>query len=68
MEKLDARGLSCPEPVVMMSRAMASKATSYVMVVDNPVAKENVTRYAMNQGYKVAVTENDGEYTLHLTK
>ncbi len=52
----------------MMSRAMASKAASYVMVVDNPVAKENVTRYAMNQGYKVAVTENDGEYTLNLTK
>lgn len=65
---LDARGLSCPEPVVMIRKAMMSKANEYVMVVDNPTAKENVTRYAEHQGYKVAVTEKDDEYTLTITK
>ena len=65
---LDARGLSCPEPVVMIRKAMMSKANEYVMVVDNPTAKENVTRYAEHQGYTVAVAEANGEYTLTITK
>ena len=65
---LDARGLSCPEPVVMIRKAMMSKDAEYVMVVDNPTAKENVTRYAEHQGYNVAVAENGDEYTLIITK
>ena len=38
---LDARGLSCPEPVVMIRKAMMSKANEYTMVVDNPDARRN---------------------------
>lgn len=68
MKFLDAKGLSCPEPVIMIRQAMMSKETAYEMVVDNAVSKENVTRYAEHQGYKVTVTENDGEYTLKMTK
>ena len=30
---LDARGLSCPEPVVMIRKAMMTKAAEYTMVV-----------------------------------
>ena len=65
---LDARCLSCPEPVVMIRKAMMSKEAKYIMVVDNPTAKENVTRYAEHQGYKVSVSERDDEYTLTITK
>ena len=65
---LDARGLSCPEPVVMIRKAMMSKEAEYTMVVDNPTAKENVTRYAEHQGYTVTVAEANGEYTLTITK
>lgn len=68
MALLDARGLSCPEPVIMIRKAMVSKAAKYEMVVDNTTSKENVTRYAEHQGYKVAVTENNGEFTLVMTK
>ena len=68
MEKLDARGLSCPEPVIMIRRAMLSKGTAYEMVVDNPASKENVTRYAQHEGYTVSVAEQNGEYTLTMTK
>lgn len=68
MEKLDARGLSCPEPVIMIRRAMLSKGAAYEMVVDNPASKENVTRYAQHEGYTVSVAEQDGEYTLTMTK
>lgn len=65
---LDARGLSCPEPVIMIRKAMASNENTYTIVVDNPTSRENVTRYAQHQGYKVSVKEENGEYTLSITK
>lgn len=68
MKTIDARGLSCPEPVVLTRNAMMSGEAAYEVVVDNNTSKENVTRYAEHQGYKVVVTENDGEYTLSITK
>ena len=68
MKQLDARGLSCPEPVIMIRKAMMSKESAYEMIVDNPVSKENVTRYAEHQGYAVTVTENAGEYVLVMRK
>lgn len=68
MKKVDARGLSCPEPVIMLREAMASNESAYELLVDNKVSKENCTRYAVHQGYKVAVSEDDGEYTLSITR
>lgn len=65
---VDARGLSCPEPVVMTRNAMASKEPAYQVLVDAIAAKENVTRYAMSQGYAVSVSEDNGEFTLDITK
>ena len=53
MKLLDARGLSCPEPVMMIRKAMATGENTYQIVVDNPTARENVTRYAVHQGYNV---------------
>lgn len=68
MKTLDARGLSCPEPVIMIRKAMASKDNVYEMLVDNQTSKENVTRYAEHQGYQVSVTENGEEYLLTMKK
>ena len=68
MKVLDARGLSCPEPVIMIQAAMASKEDAYQMIVDNRTACENVTRYAGHQGYQVKGEENAGEYTLSISK
>ena len=68
MNVLDARGLSCPEPVIMIRKAMMSNEAAYEMVVDNPTSKENVIRYAEHQGYRAAVPEKEGEYHLSITK
>jgi len=68
MTKIDARGLSCPEPVILISQAMKSGEITYEIVVDNRVSRENVTRYAEHQGYKVDVAETDGEFTLSIRK
>lgn len=68
MKQIDARGLSCPEPVVMLQKAMAAKEDAYEVIVDNTASRENVTRYARHQGYAVSCVEEGGEYTLSITK
>lgn len=68
MEQLDARSLSCPEPVVMMRRALAGGPDAVEMLVDAPAARENVTRYARSQGYDVSVAESGGEWVLSVTR
>ena len=68
MKTLDARVLSCPEPVVLLRNAMAAGEQAYQILVDNPASRENVTRYAEHQGYHVTCTEQDGEYTLSIVK
>ncbi len=68
MKTVDARGLSCPEPVILTRKALSGGEKSYEVLVDNPASRENVTRFAEHQGYAVSISEKDGEYTLTLTK
>ena len=68
MQTIDARGLSCPEPVVMTRNAMSSKDPEDQVLVDTVAARENVTRYAVSQGYIVDAAENDGDFTLDIRK
>ena len=65
MKRVDARGLSCPEPVIQTKNAMASKEAEYEVLVDNVVAKENVSRFVMHQGYQVNVEEQGDDSCLN---
>lgn len=65
---VDARGLSCPEPV-LLAKSEADKGTkNFTVLVDLDVAKENVTRYLENSGYTVAVKEIGEDFELTATK
>ena len=68
MKKVDARGLSCPEPVIQTKNAMGSKEAQYEVLVDNVVAKENVSRFALHQGYQVQVEEQGDDFLLKIKK
>lgn len=68
METLDARGLSCPEPVIMMKGALDKGPKSCRMLVDAVAARENVSRYARSQGYAVVVSEDGADWVLDVTK
>ncbi|NLV66332.1 MAG: SirA family protein [Spirochaetes bacterium] len=43
-EKIDARGLSCPQPVVLTQQAIKKGLTEFQVLVDTVVSKENVLR------------------------
>ena len=66
---IDARGQSCPIPVVMVQNEVKKGAPSELQVkVDSMVCVENITRYAASQGYAVAVDNQNGEFLMTLTK
>ncbi len=66
---VDARGLLCPMPVVMVRKeVLANKPDTLDVLVDDPCAVENVTRFANSQGYEVAVTEDGPDFKLSLSK
>ena len=69
MKTVDARGHSCPIPVVMVRKAVLADTPSELEVlVDDPCAVENVTRFGSSQGYTVTSTPDGGEYKLVLRK
>ena len=66
---IDARGYSCPAPVVIVQKAVKNGAPDTVEVaVDNQCSVENVTRFARNAGYQVEVRDFEGDFKLVLTK
>lgn len=66
---VDARGLSCPLPVVMVQKEVAKNAPdSLEVLVDARVCVENVSRFAASSGYTVTVEEVDGEFRMTLKK
>lgn len=66
---VDARGLLCPMPVVMVrNEVKANKPTALEVLVDDPCAVENVTRFANSQGYQVTVTADGPDFKLSLKK
>lgn len=68
-ETVDARGLSCPQPVLMTKKALENNKSGEIEVlVDNATAKENITRFASNAGYQVSVSEENEDYRLTLSK
>lgn len=66
---VDARGLSCPMPVIMVQKEVRKNApTTLEVLVDAQVAVENITRFAASQGYQVAVSQDGLDFKLTLTK
>lgn len=66
---MDARGLSCPLPVIMAQKAVQKNApASLEILVDAQVAVENITRYARSQGYQVHVTTEGQDFAIALCR
>jgi TusA-related sulfurtransferase len=67
---VDARGLSCPQPVIMtLDEIKKGSEKEIVVLVDTDTSRENVTRAAESQGCKVGEVSPEGEgYRIVLTK
>lgn len=63
---IDGRGLSSPEPVILVKKAMDEKENPIKIVVDSKAALEEVMRFANLCHYQAISTEAKGEYTVIL--
>jgi selenium metabolism protein YedF len=66
-EIIDARGLTCPQPVMRTRDALESGAEEVEVLVDNAAARENVSRFASSRGCQVRVEEEPGSYRIILS-
>lgn len=58
---IDAKGLACPQPVVLTKQALDGFNHGEMTVfVDNDTARENVARFAAGQGCTVTVIDKGG--------
>jgi len=68
--KIDARGLSCPQPVLLtLSKLKAMGSGEIEVLVDNETSKENVTRAATAQGWAISkIREDEDTFFITLAK
>jgi tRNA 2-thiouridine synthesizing protein A len=69
-EQVDARGLSCPQPVLLTMEKLRTLSQGEVMVlVDTDTSRENVSRAAASLGWQVQAVQPEGdEYHIILKK
>lgn len=66
--KIDACGLSCPEPVIQTLNAISRGARQISVLVDNSTAMENIKRLATAKGYATTVVAQGELFVLELSK
>ncbi len=67
-KQIDARGLSCPQPVVLVDRAIAGGNIDLEIWVDNEVARENVSRLINRRGMKADISQNGPDIIIRTVK
>ncbi|MBQ7560823.1 MAG: sulfurtransferase-like selenium metabolism protein YedF [Synergistaceae bacterium] len=67
MQKINAMGKLCPEPVIMTKAEIEKGANELEILVDNDIAVSNVTRLLNNKGYEVKLTRSESNNERKLT-
>jgi len=68
MMKIDVRGMSCPQPVLMTKKEVDKSPSEFEVIVDNNTAKNNVERFLKNSGYSFSSYEENDDFILKATK
>ncbi len=67
--KIDARGLACPKPVIETKKALEGlNEGNIITVVDNVIARDNVSKLAKSLMLDYTVTEADGNFEISIFK
>lgn len=69
VKTVNARGLSCPQPVMLTKKALTGLDSGRVeILVDTATSRNNVSRFAENKGWRVECEEFDGGFKVILEK
>lgn len=59
---VDARGLSCPQPVLLVLDQIKTQSSGeFVVLLDSETSKENVSRAATGKGWSIKDINEQGE-------
>lgn len=65
MVRIDAKGLSCPQPLMMVQEALKKNPGEQVVVeVDSASPRDNILRLARRKKLSASVEEADGVFTI----
>ena len=59
---IDAIGNACPMPVIMAKKEIETNHGNFVIIVDNPIAVENLKKLASKMAYRVMVNEDENHF------
>ncbi len=68
MVEVDARGLSCPLPIMRAKQAIESNPSELRVLVDSGTAKASVTHMLSDEGYEVTVSDGPDGFTIEATR
>jgi len=68
MKQIDARGLSCPQPVILVSAAIKSGETSIEVLLNTEVSRENVSRLLTKNNFTFEVKKEGDDITVNARK
>ena len=66
--RIDARGLSCPQPVLLALKALSDGTESFIVEVDHETAAENVGRACKEKGRSTKISKADNGYTVEVSQ
>lgn len=65
MKEIDVRGLSCPEPVLLLQEKLnENKNVAYKIIANEAHTVKNIKRFAEGFGKKVSIKEIGLEYEI----
>lgn len=64
MKEVDARGLSCPEPVLLTEEALKSGNGPVKVLVNEAHQRTNIEKLAKNKGKKFTTVEKGNEFEI----
>lgn len=68
-KEVDARGLNCPQPVILTKKALEEiKEGQVTTIVNSEIAKENVKKLAQSMTCDVSIEKVGGDYYINIFK
>jgi len=64
MKEVDARGLSCPEPLMLAADALKAASGPVKVLVSEPHQKMNIEKLAKDKGKKATAMQKGSEFEI----
>ncbi len=68
MKQIDTRGLSCPQPIILVTKEIRNSKENFEILVDSEVTKENLERTLNQFKLKYQITYENNEIKFNVQR